>query len=99
MNVTYIRDFDVLQTNVVPVALSMMALSSLIQSTTYDFCHVGIVAALIADSYFAMRYHESSDDIEFSNFELFAQESWTSEAFNRTNHMSIQIFAVAIIFT
>jgi hypothetical protein len=59
-----------------------MALTQLIQSGEYDFCHVGIIAALVADSYFAMRYQESSDEIEFSNVELFAQESWTSEVFN-----------------
>jgi hypothetical protein len=54
---------------------------------------------LIADSYFAIRYQESSDNIEFSNFELFAQESWTSEAFNKTNQIGVQIFAGAVIFT
>jgi len=56
------------------------------------------LAALIADSYFAIRYQESSDDIEFSNFELFAQESWTSDAFNKINQISMQIFAGAVIF-
>jgi hypothetical protein len=44
-----------------------------------------MTVALIADSYFAMRYQESKENIEYTNFELFAQESWTSEAFEKTN--------------
>lgn len=87
VNVTYVRDFDALQINFVPIALSLMAMSQLHHSENYEFCQVGILVALIADSYFAIRYQESSDEIEFNNFELFAQESWTSDAFNKTNQV------------
>lgn len=98
VNVTYVRDFDALQINIVPIALSLMAMSQLHYAETYEFCKVGLLVALIADSYFAIRYQESSDNIEFNNFELFAQESWTSGAFNKTYQIGLQIFGGAFIF-
>jgi len=84
LNVTYIRDFDALQINVVPVVLSIAAITEMIHSEQNIFL-TGMTVALIADSYFAMRYQESKENIEYTNFELFAQESWTSEAFEKTN--------------
>lgn len=38
VNVTYVRDFDALQINVVPIALSLMAMSQLHHSQNYEFC-------------------------------------------------------------
>jgi len=84
LNVTYIRDFDALQINVVPVVLSIAAITEMIHTEQNIFL-TGMTVALIADSYFAMRYQESKENIEYTNFELFAQESWTSEAFEKTN--------------
>jgi len=57
-----------------------------------------MTTALLADSYFAMKYQSSSDKLEFNNFELFAQESWTQSAFNNSNSLRLQIFAPTIIF-
>lgn len=54
--------------------------------------------SLIADSYFALRYKESSDLIEFNALELFAQESWTQQAFDKTNSQYLQMAAISIIF-
>lgn len=97
LNVTYIRDFDALQINVVPVVLSIAAITEMIHSEQNLFL-TGMTVALIADSYFAMRYQQSNENIEYTNFELFAQESWTSEAFEKTNQSSIQFLALSIIF-
>ena len=54
--------------------------------------------SLIADSYYALRYKETSDSIEYNVFELFAQDSWTTQAFNKTNNVNLQIGAIAMIF-
>lgn len=74
-NVTYVRDFDALQVNFTPMVLSVCGLVTLQQ--TYDFLLLGMVISLIADSYFAIRFKENSDNIKFSVIERFAMESWT----------------------
>jgi hypothetical protein len=38
----------------------------------------GMTAALAADSYFAVRYTDDSDQIEFNPLERFGRESWTA---------------------
>jgi hypothetical protein len=99
-NVTYVRDFDAMQINFVPILLSIVALIEVMHSTTLGFSLVGMTTALLADSYFAMKYQslESSKKLEFNNFELFAQESWTQSAFTNSNSVRVQIFAPFIIF-
>ena len=55
--------------------------------------------ALIADSYFGIRYTEDSDEIEFNFMEQFSRESWTQHAFDRMDSLALQIGASLIIFT
>lgn len=71
LNVTYIRDFDALQINVVPVILSIAAITEMIHSEQ-NMILTGMTVSLIADAYFAMRYQQSNENIEYTNFELFA---------------------------
>jgi hypothetical protein len=75
LNVSYVRDFDVVQINVTPISLALIGLISVFGN--YEFSISGMTIALIADAYCALRYKESSDSIEYNVFELFAQESWT----------------------
>lgn len=79
-----------------PIALAILGLTSM--SGLDDFARAGMTLSLIADSYFALRYKESSDVIEYSALELFAQESWTQQAFDKTNCLNLQIAAITMIF-
>ena len=97
-NVTYVRDFDALQVNFAPVVLSLVAIIEVLHAETLGFSLAGMTVALLADSYFAMKYQKSSDELEFNNFELFAQESWTQSSFNDSRNIKIQIFAPTLIF-
>ena len=97
-NVTYVRDFDAMQINIVPIVITIIAMIEVMHSSSLGFSLVGMTTALLADSYFAMKYQSSSDKLEFNNFELFAQESWTQSAFNNSNSLRLQIFAPTIIF-
>ena len=47
--------------------------------------------ALLADSYFAMRFKEDSDHIKYTPIENFAQKSWTAEAFVSEGSIFVQI--------
>lgn len=98
-NVTYVRDFDALQVNFVPVVLSLVAMIEAMHSETVGVCFIGMIATLIADSYFAMKYQKLDNELEFNNFELFAQESWTQSSFTDDKNFKIQIVAPALIFT
>jgi len=57
-------------------------------STTLGFSTTGMTITLLADSYFAMKY-QSSDKLEFCNFELFAQESWTQSVFGNSQSLGL----------
>lgn len=48
----------------------------------FDYSKLGMTIALLADSYFALRFKEREDGIRFSPIENFARESWTQEAFS-----------------
>lgn len=96
LNVSYVRDFDVVQINVTPISLALIGLTSVFGR--FNFSIIGMTLALIADAYFGLRYKETSDDIEYNAFELFAQESWTQQAFNKTNNLNLQIGAISMIF-
>jgi len=74
----------------------MLGLTSVIGQ--FDFTTLGMTLSLVADSYYALRYKETSDEIEYNVFELFAQESWTTQAFNKTNNLNLQIGAISMIF-
>lgn len=97
-NVTYVRDFDALQVNFVPVVLSLVALIEALHADSLGFTLTGMTVALLADSYFAMKYQKSTNELEFNNFELFAQESWTQSSFYDSKNIKIQIFATVLIF-
>lgn len=98
-NVTYVRDFDALQINFVPILLTMTALIQGMHQAKLGFSMTGMTVTLLADSYFAMKYQAESDELEFNNFELFAQESWTQSAFSNSRSLSMQIIAPVLIFT
>ena len=67
-------------------------------STAPGFSLIGTTATLLVDSYFAIKYQKSTEQLEFNNFELFAQESWTQTAFNNSKSLRIQIGAPTMIF-
>jgi len=96
VNVSYVRDFDVIQINVTPISLAFIGLINVLGNS--EFSIMGMTLTLIADAYFALRYKETSDSIEYNVFELFAQESWTQQAFDKTNNQNLQIGAVSMIF-
>lgn len=96
MNVYYVRDFDVVQINFTPITLAIVGITSIMGS--FDYTTLGMTLSLIADSYYALRYKETSDSIEYNVVELFAQESWTTQAFNKTNNVNLQMGAIAMIF-
>lgn len=74
-NVTYVRDFDAIQINFTPIVLSVAGIISL--QRDFDYSKLGMTMALVADSYFALRFREQDDEIKFSPIENFARESWT----------------------
>jgi hypothetical protein len=96
LNVSYVRDFDAVQINVTPISLALIGLISVFGNL--EFSITGMTLALVADAYFAIRYKETSDNIEYNIFELFAQESWTQQAFDKTNNQNLQIGAISMIF-
>lgn len=55
-NVTYVRDFEALQVNFTPIMLAVCGLVAL--ERQYDFYLLGMVLALLADSYCAVRFKE-----------------------------------------
>lgn len=71
LNLTYVRDFDALQVNAIPI---IMTLAGIHLGITEGFSYplAGTTAALAADSYFALRYQEMSDSIEFTPLEQFS---------------------------
>lgn len=97
LNISYIRDFDALQVNMVPIILALAATYEL-RTQQNGFCLIGMAVTLYADSYFAIRYQESNDMIDYNNVEKFAQYSWTSQYFNKMNQTSVQLLGMTVIF-
>lgn len=95
-NVAYVRDFDALQVNFTPLVLTVCGIVGMQKS--FDFYLLGMVLALIADSYFALRFKDHSDKINFSVIERFAMESWTQEAFNKAGQVTLQLVSICLIF-
>lgn len=81
-NLSYVRDFDALQVNATPIIMSTIGTYSLMTQGA-NYSSLGMTLSLIMDSYFGLRYRDSTDAIEFNALELFARESWTAQAFNR----------------
>ena len=79
LNISYVRDFDAIQVNLTPIMLSLTSLVASLQTGTIPA--IGMAAATGLDAYYAMRFREGSDVINFTPIERFAMESWTQEAF------------------
>jgi len=62
--------------NFTPVALAIAGGVAMI-SHGCTYSNAGMTVALIADSYFGIRYSEDSEEIEFNLVELFSRESWS----------------------
>ena len=71
MNLTYVRDFDALQINVTPVILSIVSIIAL--QRHFEYALLGMTIALLADSYFALRFKDNSDRIKYTPIEEFAR--------------------------
>lgn len=97
INVTYIRDFDAIQVNFTPILLSLAGMMAL--SKTFDYMLLGMVITLLADSYFALRYKDHSDKINWTCIERFAMESWTQNAFQQNKDIMLQLVCACFIFT
>ena len=103
LNVSYVRDFDALQVNLTPIVLGITGLMSSLQSPNIPA--IGMTISTGLDAYFALRYRESTDVIEFSPVERFAMESWMQEAFvrDRTHRnyrgLTLQVVATLFIFS
>lgn len=95
-NVTYVRDFDALQINFTPIALSVVSIIAL--QREFDYITLGLTLALVADSYFALRFKEGEDCIKYTPLENFARESWTQEAFSKNENATLQVLAACFIF-
>ena len=78
-----------------------MALAGIHMGITEGFSYplVGTTATLVADSFFALRYQEMSDVIEFTPIEQFSVISWTQGAFDRSNNLPLQLTATSFIFS
>lgn len=81
VNATYVRDFDAIQVNFTPIVLSIAGI--LAMQKGFEVIAFGTVFACIADSYFAMRFKEESDSIEYTSIEKFTLQSWTQGVFNK----------------
>ena len=78
-NIYYVRDFEALQVNITPIILSIAG-SIAIQSN-FSIPILGMILALIADSYYALRFKDEEDFIQYTPIEKFSLESWTQEVF------------------
>lgn len=58
-----------------------------------------MTAATGLDAYFALRYRENTDVINFSPLERFAMESWTANVFSRERNLTLQLVATGFIFS
>lgn len=67
LNIVYVRDFEAIQVNITPIILSIAGLIAIVQAFSYSL--LGMVIALMADSFFAIRFKENTDEIEYKIFE------------------------------
>jgi hypothetical protein len=80
-------------TNFTPLVLSVLGFVSSPMTITSG----GMLIALCTDAYFGLRF--KNDKIEFSPNELYCMESWTQEAFNKKQSLSLQITSAVLIFS
>jgi hypothetical protein len=62
LNLIYVRDFDCLQVNFTPLALSVAGIIQIISGSN-SIAMYGLTVSLAADSYFALRFKEGEDKI------------------------------------
>lgn len=96
LNISYVRDFDALQVNLTPIMLALTGMMTSLQNPSAPA--IGLTISTGMDAYFALRYRESTDHIDFSPVERFAMESWTQEAFVRDRGMTLQTVSTLFIF-
>ena len=73
------RDFEALQVNITPITLAFAGMMGM--QSNFSVPLLGMVIALIADSYFALRFKDEDDFIQYTPIEKFSLESWTQEVF------------------
>ena len=78
-NTFYVRDFEALQVNITPITLTFAGMMGM--QSNFSVPLLGMVIALIADSYFALRFKDEDDFIQYTPIEKFSLESWTQEVF------------------
>lgn len=59
---------------------------------------VGLMVTTGMDAYFAMRFRDNTDTIEFTPVERFAMESWTQAAFVRDSSLTLRTVSTLFIF-
>lgn len=97
LNFAHVRDMNTYSKNVTPVVLGLLAILHIMvsqRSLTFD----GMALTLLADVYFALRFTDDSDKIEFSMLERFSLESWTQGAFDAENKLTLQMVSISFIF-
>ena len=72
-------DFEAVTVNFTTYVLAVASVLS--SQYCYDITILGMSFALLADSYFALRFKSDSDQINYTPIENFARKSWTAEAF------------------
>ena len=95
-NVYYVRDFEALQVNVTPIVLSIAGLIGIQSNFSYPI--LGMVLALVGDSYYALRFKEEEDFIQYTPIEKFSLESWTQEVFRTGKNSTQMIVSASFIF-
>lgn len=97
LNLSYIRDFDALQANFMPVMLAIISIN-LLMKQGFKYSLGGMTLALIMDANFAIRYEKKQDTLEYTSIELFSMQSWTQQVFDKKANITLQITAAAFIF-
>lgn len=95
-NLSYVRDFDALQVNFTPIVLSIAGILAIQKG--FEVMLFGAIVSLIADSYFAIRFKDEEDCIDYTSIEQFTLESWTQGAFNKNGRIELQIVSTVMIF-
>jgi len=88
MNLSYVRDFDALQVNATPILMGLIGMHLGI-TEGFSYPLAGTTASLVADSFFALRYQEMSDHIDYTPLEQFSMVSWTQGAFEQSQNLTL----------
>jgi len=97
LGLVHVRDLNTISKNVMPVLLCFFATLFILtheRSIIFD----AMAATLLIDVYFALRFQDGSDEIEFTMLERFCMQSWTQGAFEADNKLALQITGACFIF-